>query len=477
MEAIAPLPDADSTLAPGQVLGARYRLVKLVDRGGMAEVWEAHDAVLTRAVAIKVLHARLAEDESFRLRFRREAIAAARLAHPNVVATYDTGADGDTAFIVMELVKGRSLREVIAEKGSLDPVAAVRVAVQVARALEHGHRAGLVHADVKAANILLCDDAFGNTQVKVSDFGIAKATVEGADDGEDPTSESEQRADVHALGAVLYEMLSGRPPLEEGEPPRLRRLRNRIPRQLDAVVMRALAAEPEERYGSATELRSALEGIDFGDDDAVPMVRRERTPPRGTPRVQPRPPQRSALTLLVLGLVLAAAVIVAALVLGRGPDGDTAGTGDQPGGKVRIVSASAFDPQGDGSENAREVAFAFDGQPSTAWHTERYHSRPFGGLRGKTGVGLVLRLDSVRALERLQVTSSTDDWAAQVYVAREAQRVLDAWGEPLDSKSNIDGASATFDLKGRRGGAVLLWITDTGTSNRAQVAELSVSAR
>src|SRR4051812_14874670 len=140
----------------------------------MAEVWEAHDDVLARAVAVKVLHAHLASDRAFLERFRREAIAAARLAHPNVVATFDAATEGDEAYIVMELIRGRTLRQLISSDGALPPEKAVTIAMQVADALRHAHGHGTIHRDVKPANILLCEDD-GQIQAKVADFGIAKA--------------------------------------------------------------------------------------------------------------------------------------------------------------------------------------------------------------------------------------------------------------------------------------------------------------
>ena len=140
----------------------------------MAEVWEAVDDILGRPVAVKVLHPHLAADESFRERFRREAIAAARLAHPNVVATFDTGTDDGITFIVMELVDGPTLRQVLNETGPMAPGRVVHIGAQVADALHYAHRAGVVHRDVKPANILVCPDG----RVKVADFGIAKAVEE-----------------------------------------------------------------------------------------------------------------------------------------------------------------------------------------------------------------------------------------------------------------------------------------------------------
>ena len=154
-----------------RVLAGRYRLKRLIAKGGMAEVWEAVDDILGRPVAVKILHAHLAADESFQERFRREAIAAARLAHPNVVATFDTGTDSGTTFIVMELVAARTLRHALNESGPMAPGRVVHVGAQVADALHYAHKSGIVHRDVKPANILLCPDG----RVKVADFGIAKA--------------------------------------------------------------------------------------------------------------------------------------------------------------------------------------------------------------------------------------------------------------------------------------------------------------
>ena len=159
------------TLAPERILGGRYRLRRELARGGMAAVWEAEDKVLTRRVAIKVLHPHLAGDDAFRTRFRREAVAAAKLAHPHIVTTYDTGRDGDFAYIVMELVEGTTLARLLKNDGPMPVAKVVDVGVQVADALACAHTHGVVHRDVKPANILLREDG----HVKVADFGIAKA--------------------------------------------------------------------------------------------------------------------------------------------------------------------------------------------------------------------------------------------------------------------------------------------------------------
>src|SRR2546423_1930254 len=162
---------SDARIVAETILAGRYRLVRLIDRGGMAEVWEGRDEILDRPVAVKVLHPKLAGNEEFQERFRLEAVPPARLPHPTLVSTYDTGLDDDVAYIVMELVPGRPLREILRREGPLSPAQAVTIAAAVADALDAAHRAGIVHRDVKPGNILVTDDG----RVKVADFGIAKA--------------------------------------------------------------------------------------------------------------------------------------------------------------------------------------------------------------------------------------------------------------------------------------------------------------
>src|SRR5512139_805329 len=156
--------------APGLLLAGRYRLDERIARGGMATVWLGRDDLLGRRVAVKTLHPELAHDDALRGRFRQEAVAAAALSHPNIVATYDTGEDDGTAFIVMELVEGESLRQLLDRRRVLDPPEATAIAHQVAAALDHAHKQGVVHRDIKPANVLVPRDG----PVKVTDFGIAK---------------------------------------------------------------------------------------------------------------------------------------------------------------------------------------------------------------------------------------------------------------------------------------------------------------
>jgi serine/threonine-protein kinase len=495
------VPDSSPPLAIDRVLAGRYRLVQPIARGGMAEVWEGHDEVLARAVAVKVLHPHLATDAGFSERFRREAIAAARLAHPNIVNTFDAGTDGDIAFIVMELVRGRTLRDAIEQDGALSPAATVRIGIDVADALDCSHRNGLVHRDVKPGNILLADSPDGaGTRVKVTDFGIAKLEAEagggdltqtGAVIGTAKYLSPEQvegrtpdaRSDVYALGVVLYEMLCGRPPYKaetelatalqhvQGEAVPLRRIVTGIPKPLNDVVMQALAKDPAERFASAADLRNALAAIDLDGDDAEPLVVRDPTPPGGVTAL-PRRARRAVAPLVVIVVVgAAAAVLVAALL--RDSGGDSPGTGRQaaPSQPVRIASVRAFDPGGDGHENDDLAPNAIDGDQRTSWRSDRYDGPNFGRL--KTGLGLVFTVESARKLADLKVFSPVEGWSASVYVADVAGRALSDWGAAVDIKADITG-DATFDLHGRSGGAVLLWITDPGPENKAEIADVSL---
>jgi len=499
----------------------------------MAEVWAATDQVLDRPVAIKLLHPHLAEDAAFVDRFRREAIAAARLKHPSIVDIYDTysgvedgeagsGRRGDEA-IVMELVRGESLRRRLDERGTLPAREAAGIAAKVADALQTAHRAGLVHRDIKPANILLDDE-----RVLVADFGIAKLaeagdhTQEGTMLGTAKYLAPEQvsgapvdgRTDVYSLGIVLYEMVCGRVPFAgdndtatvlarlHNDPTPPREVRPDVPPALEAVILQALQRDPDDRFGSAAEMRSALlsaAGATTGRVAAAPRPPTDatfvesHTPARGTPTTAPpaappprREPDRSGHWVgpaILIGVVIVA-LAVAGVLLGRalgnglfgGDDTGTGGGGAQEGpagtSDTLVATPTAFDPEGDGSEHDEEAALAVDGDTATAWETESYSSPDFGNL--KAGVGLVLTLQQAQSLEQLDVVGSSTGWSADVYVASSAAGDLAGWGTPVASQRAI-GGPVTFDLGGAEGGAVLLWITDLGSENRVQVAEVALT--
>ncbi len=507
------MPDARHIDAE-RVLGGRYRLSRPIARGGMAEVWEAHDEVLGRRVAVKVLHPHLAADEAFLARFRREAIAAARLAHPNIVATFDTGVDDGVAYIVMELVDGHTLRQELAEQGALTPVRAIHIASQVADALDYAHSSGVIHRDVKPGNILLTEDE----RVKVADFGIAKAAIETLEDsgvssvtgdltqsgaivGTAKYLSPEQvngepvdgRSDVYALGVLLYEMLCGRAPFvgdtdvavamqhATATPLSPRQVRAGIPRPLEAIVLRAMAKTPERRYPTAAELHTALLSIDLGPDDAIPAIRREDTPPRGTPPTFAQS-ERSWIVPVVAIVVLAVTLGVVGVLFARSdtgqrllnrPDG---GDSSSEASRVNVLSAGAFDPPpGSGEEHDEELRFLIDGDPATTWSTEQYGSRQFGGL--KRGVGFVLNLNGAPALRELEVTSPARGWSASVYVADGLKSSVppEEWGEAVASGADISG-DVTFELGGKRGSVVLVWITDLGPENAVSVGDVRLTS-
>ncbi len=268
----------------------RYRIVRKLGAGGMANVYLAEDQELGRRVAIKILNDRHANDDQFVERFRREAKNAAALSHPNIVSIYDRGEAEGTYYIAMEYLDGRSLKELIVSRGPAPVHVAVEYARQILSALRFAHRHGIVHRDIKPHNVLV--DAEG--RVKVTDFGIARAgtsqmTEAGSIVGTAQYLSPEQargadvdpRSDLYSLGVVLYELLTGEPPFEGDtpveiamkhlstvpEPPSARR--PDIPRELDWVVMRALAKDPDERYQSAEEMDADLDRVSRGAPLAV----------------------------------------------------------------------------------------------------------------------------------------------------------------------------------------------------------------
>ena len=270
------------------VVGGRYEIVRSVAKGGMGEVCEARDRQLDRTVAVKFLARTHTTDERAVARFRREATAAARLSHPNIVTIYDYGEDGNSLYLVMELVNGRSLGDVLADKRPLAPGDVYTIGAQVASALDHAHQAGIVHRDVKPGNILLG----GPGEVKVTDFGIARA-LHGDENLTDTGMvigtatyfapeqaqglPAEPTSDLYALGVVLYQMATGVVPFDGdtpvsvaykqvNEPAPQAALRNpAIPPELDAVIATLMAKEPGHRYQSGESLAADLGRLSRGE--------------------------------------------------------------------------------------------------------------------------------------------------------------------------------------------------------------------
>lgn len=283
-------------------LAGRYRLEELLGTGGMSRVHAAHDELLDRRVAVKLLRGELASDRIVRERMLREARAAASLAHPNAVGVFDVGEDEGVPFLVMEYVDGRTLTDLLRERGPLPAAEAVAIADAVLAALQAAHERGLVHRDVKPSNILLPADG---SEAKLADFGIAKGiqeaasgltatgTVIGTPRYLAPEQAAGQRAtaatDLYAVGILAYELLSGAPPFNEGSAvaiavahqrrpaPPLTEAAPDVPPALAAVVHRALEKAPGDRFASAGDMRAALAGC-----AAVPPVPSADAPGGGT---------------------------------------------------------------------------------------------------------------------------------------------------------------------------------------------------
>src|SRR5690242_4036536 len=258
----------------------RYRIMRKLGTGGMANVYLAEDQELGRRVAIKILNDRHAGDEQFIERFRREAKNAAGLSHPNIVSIYDRGEAEGSYYIAMEYLDGRSLKELIVSRGPAPVGVAVEYARQILSALRFAHRHGIVHRDIKPHNVLVDTDG----RVKVTDFGIARAgasqmteagsivgTAQYLSPEQARGGNVDQRSDLYSLGVVLYELLTGNVPFNGDtpveiamkhlsaipEPPSAKR--PEIPRDLDLIVMRALAKDPDDRYQNAEEMDADLE--------------------------------------------------------------------------------------------------------------------------------------------------------------------------------------------------------------------------
>ncbi len=468
----------------GELIADRYELRELAGSGGMSSVYRAHDRLLERLVAIKVLHEQYSKDPEYVERFRREAQAIARLSHPNIVTVIDRGEDEGRQYIVFEHVPGENLKEAVQRLGPLPVGRALALAHQAARGLAYAHQHGVVHRDVKPHNVLI--DAEGTA--KVTDFGIARSvghehgitetgTVLGTSDYLAPEQAAGQRVDAcsdqYSLGALLYELLAGDVPYPApnvvtaamrhlNDPvPSVRSVRPEISPRVDAVVRRAMAKRPEDRYPTTDALIGALEACILeerqegaADDGQTEIFQR---PNSVSARHRPGPRGlRVRWLVIALGLVLIAAAVSIGVLLTR--DGNSLPiVGDDDNAKaaqVRIQALADYDPPaggGDGAEHPEVVARATDGDPSTYWTTERYSD-----FESKDGVGLVLETARRVALGRLVVRSDTPGFEAVVKAGSEG----DGPFEDV-SKSAQVGNRTTFELDtgGKEYRYYLIWIT------------------
>ena len=474
---------------PNTVIAGRYRLDEAWAHGGMADVWKATDLQLSRTVAVKLLKPHLAADGTVAERFRREAIAAASLTHPNIVTVYDAVADHGRQAVIMEFIDGKSLRALLDEKKRLTPKLTVHIGTGICSALDAAHANGIIHRDVKPGNVLVTKDA----RVMLTDFGIAKALGT----GDDLTSENimmgtakylspeqvkgdelDLRADLYSLGLVLYECLAGKVPFTgkndtetalarlQRDPTDLNQIRPDVSPELARVIHRMLERRPDKRYASGAEARAALKAALNGDGSAARGVvghpaGTDRTPtpgkiirPSGHTPSQPstRPsisPTPSGGTLrpwkpspVLIGGLAVAIIAVGALVIRVVTGGDDtppqiAATTAPPAptGPPTILGVSTFDPEGDRTENDGGAALTTDGDVGTAWSTVCYKSSTFGS---KSGVGLVVQLTEAN-LAKVDVDVVGDAWRAEMYASNALSDDIDAWGSAIASATAGDG--------------------------------------
>lgn len=269
----------------GKIIKGRYRVLEKISSGGMADVYLGYDITLDRRVAVKVMHSKLAQEENFVSRFRREAQAAANLNHPNIVSVYDWGEENGTYFIVMEYIEGDTLKYLVSKKGALEVPFAIDITKQVARALSFAHKNDVVHRDIKPQNIIITHDGM----VKVMDFGIARAksssltdtgTVMGSVHYLSPEQAqglpATEVSDIYSLGVIMYEMLTGNIPFEGDSavsvalkhanetPAKPSAFNPSIPAELEAIILKAIAKDPFDRYQSADELIADLKRLEEG---------------------------------------------------------------------------------------------------------------------------------------------------------------------------------------------------------------------
>lgn len=511
--------------ATSDVLAGRYVLEEHIATGGMAAVWRAHDEVLARTVAIKILHQDLSRHATIRERFRREAVAAAKLVHPGIVSLFDTGVDGGRVYLVIEYIQGQTLAQVTQDE-PLDPGEAARIGARVASALGHAHTRGIVHRDIKPANILLADGGAGlSAGVKVTDFGIAKAardstlTATGRVMGTAAYVAPEQlrgqatdaRTDLYSLGLVLYEAVTGHRAFVGDDPVAVgqarlgaralhpRRLRADVPRGLDDAIAMMTAPDPDDRPSSAVEVVEMLRPWDGGQ--TPPPVLALEDPPVDDGSI------RSELRWLVpvATLLLLAAALVGVGILGGiveddrmtsviaevvppttppsppVPDEEAADEPEPPPvtESVPLTSPTAFDPQGDSAhERDQLLPNVLDGAPDTVWATERYNTAAFGNL--KDGVGFHVDLGGPRALTDVTLDVPQGGFDVEIRLANRIDPDPAGWATAVAIDDIAPGLTSYPLTETPQARYLLVWITGdlhpVDDQFRAEIGEIRVEA-
>jgi len=435
-------PDSTAEGLSTALIGGRYRLEAQVGAGGMSTVHRALDEKLNRPVAVKLMHRATAADADQLERFRREAKAVARLSHPHLVAVIDAGDDDGRPFIVFEFIDGETLKARIRRNGRLDVAESVAFAIEIARALDCAHSAGIVHRDVKPQNVLI--DTEG--RARVTDFGIARTmdehglTADGRVIGTTDYVSPEQAlgeqvgpaSDVYSVGVVLFEMLTGSVPFTADSPvavamchvrdpmPDVRAKRPEVSATLAAIIDKATDKDLNQRYSSTAELTAdleqalTLEASRSGEagETATSVLRTLSEDDQSHVPLWVRSKRLRAGLVLGVVAVTAGAIIFAANSTQHG----TGNRGTTPKGLAQVSlagnAAAAYDPYGDGNEHNFETARMLDGVASTAWTSETYYS----GLQ-KPGVGVTLDARPGVAARAVELRTSTPGFTASIWGA------------------------------------------------------------
>lgn len=491
----------------GTLLCNRFRLEEKIGSGGMSTVYRAFDETLERWVAIKVLHADMLQDDAQLERFRREARAAARLAHPHVVTVIDAGEDDGRPFIVFEYVEGETLKERIRRFGRLPIAESLAYTIEMGRALMAAHSERIVHRDVKPQNVLIDPEG----RAKVTDFGIARSLeldgltaagrVLGTTDYVAPEQAigdgATEQSDIYSLGVCLWEMLTGDVPFK-GENqvavamqhvrdpvPDVAQLRPEVSAVVASIVDRATRKELKNRYLTVEDMVHDLEqalaiearrGGQLGDEATTVL----RALPGETSDWVPlriRAPRR-VLAIAALAAV-AAAVVIAILATRTDTSGETGDAAPRKVAKgitrVHFAVVKDYDPEGDDRESPNSVKLAIDGNRKTRWATEHYRD----GFEGasKSGVGLMVRTTEPVAATELDLISPFADWQGAIYGAkgdvpkdiRGWQKLSGTFTAKSVNKIKLDTAGQPFDR-------YLVWVTKLA-GEQAGIMELSLLAQ
>ncbi|MGH2905519.1 MAG: PASTA domain-containing protein [Solirubrobacterales bacterium] len=459
-----------SVLANGTLIDNRYEVNGRIGSGGMADVYLCDDQHLGRPVALKVMHERFAQDASFVQRFEREAQAAAGLQHKNVVNVFDRGQVGNTYYIAMEYLQGRSLKDVINAMGALDPKLATHICMQILAAAKFAHTRGIVHRDIKPQNVMIDDE----WNVKVTDFGIAHNPVAGdiTQTGQmvgtaqyispeqaqgKPVSSA---SDLYSVGVVLFEMLTGKVPFDgessvaialkhiNEQPPRPSSVVPTVPPAYDAVVMKAMAKSPVERYASADEFASALENARDGLGEA-PGKTEIRSAPTVAAAAATTPDDEAAKkrrrNWIIAGCTIAAIVIAALLYF-------------LLIGNKEAVPNVVGRSLGDAQSRLAQAGFKSEvfHQTNEAPVDEVFSQSPDGGQKAKKGSTIILNVSSgpgevtmpdVAGLTQSEAVNQLESLGLKVTVNKEfssaqdkgaAVRTVPASGDKAEKGSEVD---------------------------------------